>query len=94
MVFFRSIATVIGPTPPGTGVMCAALGLTASKSTSPTVFFVPSGKRHAIDPDVDHDRAVAHVIRADQSGFAHRDHQNLRAACVGRSDPSSRYDTA
>src|SRR5436309_13439175 len=36
-VFDRSIAIVIGPTPPGTGEIASALGRTASKSTSPTV---------------------------------------------------------
>ena len=35
-VFFISIATVIGPTPPGTGVMKDVSGATFSKSTSPT----------------------------------------------------------
>ena len=35
-VFATSIAIVIGPTPPGTGVMARALCRTASKSTSPT----------------------------------------------------------
>ena len=34
-VFFMSMATVIGPTPPGTGVMCEALGDTPAKWTSP-----------------------------------------------------------
>ena len=33
----RSMATVMGPTPPGTGVMCDAILETFSKSTSPTV---------------------------------------------------------
>src|SRR4051812_36073801 len=33
--FSRSIAMVIGPTPPGTGVIQPATGLTAVKSTSP-----------------------------------------------------------
>lgn len=28
-VFFMSMATVIGPTPPGTGVICPATSLTA-----------------------------------------------------------------
>ena len=36
IVFCSSMVTVIGPTPPGTGVMAAAFSLTASKSTSPT----------------------------------------------------------
>ena len=35
-VFERSIAIVIGPTPPGTGVIFAATCLADSKSTSPT----------------------------------------------------------
>src|SRR5262249_27861550 len=35
-VLTRSMATVIGPTPPGTGVIAPATGATASKSTSPT----------------------------------------------------------
>jgi len=42
-VFFNNIATVIGPTPPGTGVMNDARFATASKSTSPTVRRLPSG---------------------------------------------------
>lgn len=37
-VFRISIATVIGPTPPGTGVMKPATSLAAAKSTSPTNF--------------------------------------------------------
>ena len=35
-VFWSSIAIVIGPTPPGTGVIAPATSATASKSTSPT----------------------------------------------------------
>ena len=35
-VFFISMILVIGPTPPGTGVMAEAFSATASKSTSPT----------------------------------------------------------
>ena len=34
-VFFSSIAMVIGPTPPGTGVMAAARSLASSNWTSP-----------------------------------------------------------
>ena len=34
-----SIAIVIGPTPPGTGVICDALGITESKFTSPHSLF-------------------------------------------------------
>ncbi len=36
MVFAMSMAMVMGPTPPGTGVMAEHLGATESKSTSPT----------------------------------------------------------
>ena len=35
-VFFINIATVIGPTPPGTGVILEQRGATAGKLTSPT----------------------------------------------------------
>ncbi len=37
-VLASSMARVMGPTPPGTGVMYDALSTTASKSTSPTIF--------------------------------------------------------
>ena len=36
-VFFRSIAMVSGPMPPGTGVIALAILDTLSKSTSPTI---------------------------------------------------------
>ena len=36
-VLLMSMAMVMGPTPPGTGVMAEHLSLTASKSTSPTM---------------------------------------------------------
>jgi hypothetical protein len=35
--FFSNMAIVMGPTPPGTGVMAEATCLTPSKSTSPTI---------------------------------------------------------
>ena len=35
-VFDINIAIVIGPTPPGTGVIAAVFGATSSKATSPT----------------------------------------------------------
>lgn len=35
-VFCINMATVIGPTPPGTGVIADATNLASSKSTSPT----------------------------------------------------------
>src|SRR5512137_1083255 len=37
-VFSIRVAIVIGPTPPGTGVMAEAMSMTAAKSTSPTSF--------------------------------------------------------
>ena len=41
-MFFKSIAIVIGPTPPGTGVIADAIFDTDSKSTSPTsLYFFP-----------------------------------------------------
>ena len=41
-VFAISMAIVIGPTPPGTGVMAPATFDAAAKSTSPTSFVFPS----------------------------------------------------
>ena len=38
-VFFNNIAIVIGPTPPGTGVINDDLGLTLAKSTSPVITY-------------------------------------------------------
>ena len=35
MVFFMSMAMVMGPTPPGTGVIQEATGSAEAKSTSP-----------------------------------------------------------
>src|SRR5829696_8097365 len=53
-VFTSSIARVIGPTPPGTGVMAAARSFAAAKSTSPTrpsfVRFVPTSITTAPSP--------------------------------------------
>ena len=43
-MFFMSIARVMGPTPPGTGVIYDALAETSSKHTSPVNFPV-SGSR-------------------------------------------------
>ena len=40
-VFLITMATVRGPTPPGTGVMTEAFCATASKSTSPTILNLP-----------------------------------------------------
>src|SRR5512139_2872399 len=40
-VFFISMVMVMGPTPPGTGVMQEATSLTVSKSTSPASLALP-----------------------------------------------------
>jgi hypothetical protein len=45
-VFHRSIALVIGPTPPGTGVIAAAFCDTASKWEATPTFFV-NGKKQS-----------------------------------------------
>ena len=42
-VLARRQAIVIGPTPPGTGVIAPATGATLAKSTSPAMTGLPSG---------------------------------------------------
>jgi hypothetical protein len=57
---------VIGPTPPGTGVMALATSLTSSKQTSPTSLepFGMGGIIDAVDTHVDHDCAGFHPVAA------------------------------
>ncbi len=50
-------AIVIGPTPPGTGVIAEAICAAATKSTSPTSPSCAAPRREAVHADVDHDRA-------------------------------------
>ncbi len=64
-VLASSVAIVIGPTPPGTGVIHRRASFAAAKSTSP--HSLPSAR--AIDADVDDDRArldpvALHELRA------------------------------
>ena len=66
------MATVIGPTPPGTGVMLPAISFTAAKSTSPAS--LPSAIR--LTPDVD-DAGT---------GFDHAGRDEFRAADRGDQD--------
>ena len=47
-------AMVIGPTPPGTGVIAPATSAAAAKSTSPTSRRLAVRPVDAVDPDVDH----------------------------------------
>ena len=47
-VFLRSIVIVIGPTPPGTGVIASTIGSTSSNTASPAIaplppFFILNG---------------------------------------------------
>jgi hypothetical protein len=61
-VLRSSIAIVIGPTPPGTGVISPARSAAASKSTS------PRGLVGAVDADVDHRRARLDPVALDSRG--------------------------
>ncbi|MEJ0006430.1 MAG: hypothetical protein WDM77_08725 [Steroidobacteraceae bacterium] len=64
---------VMGPTPPGTGVMAEAF--------CPHAFEVDithdAAVGQTIDAHVDHDRARAHHLRHDQAGNAGRHHQDV-----------------
>ena len=66
MVFLINIATVIGPTPPGTGVIEEHIGATRSKSTSPT-------KRNPgvqlINTNIDNGNAIANNLRFNKIGL-------------------------
>ena len=42
ITLYINIAIVIGPTPPGTGVIFETFDITSSKSTSPQIFLDPS----------------------------------------------------
>ena len=66
-VFSMSVAIVMGPTPPGTGVIADAISLTASKSTSPTSF-----PFQLVDADIDDDRAGFHHLRVIKWAFPTR----------------------
>ena len=70
-VLWRSIARVIGPTPPGTGEIQAALGSTSSKRTSPTSFFV------AMYADIDDDRAFPDVLGPDHLPLSGGDDEDV-----------------
>ena len=57
-------AMVIGPTPPGTGVIAPATSTASAKSTSPTSRVLPS-PLDAVDADVDHRGARLDPVAAD-----------------------------
>ena len=75
-MFSISVATVIGPTPPGTGVIHEARSAAGANSTSPTRR--PSSS--AVDADVDDDRARLDPLALDQFGLARRDDDDVGAA--------------
>ena len=62
-VLRSSIAIVIGPTPPGTGVISAARSAAAAKSTSPT-----RPALGAVDADVDHVGALLDPVALHELG--------------------------
>ena len=77
-MFFISIATVIGPTPPGTGVMNAALRRADFELHVADELAV----RQAVDADVDHDGAGLDPFAAHDAGLADRDDQDVGHADV------------
>ena len=80
-VLAMSMAIVIGPTPPGTGVIAAHRSATASKSTSPTMRYPLAESRvlDAVDADIDDDRILANVIRAKEMRTADCGDDDVRA---------------
>jgi hypothetical protein len=74
---------VIGPTPPGTGVIAPATSLADSKSTSPHSLPASGPSCEAIDADVDHGGARLDHVAGDRSfALADRRHQDVGAAGV------------
>ena len=83
----RSVLTnrqtiVIGPTPPGTGVMAPATSTASAKFTSPTMRDLPAGIGHAIDADVDHGCARLDPVAANEFGAADGDAQEFGAPAI------------
>ena len=71
---------VIGPTPPGTGVIAPATSLASSKATSPTSRLLPSSAGDAVDADVDHGRAGLEPVALDHLRPADRGDDDVGAA--------------
>ena len=63
-VFCISVATVIGPTPPGTGSDPACPLRPRSRTARPR----SGDRRQPVDADVDHHRARLHPVAQDQAG--------------------------
>ena len=80
----RSVLTsrhtiVIGPTPPGTGVMAPATSTASAKHTSPTILRFAVRARHPVDADVDHGCARLDPAAAHEFGAADGDEQQFGA---------------
>ena len=75
-VLASSVAIVIGPTPPGTGVIQPARSVAAANSTSPH----QPARGVAIHADVDHDRAGPDPVAQHHLRLADRGHQHLGLA--------------
>jgi hypothetical protein len=88
-VLASSMVMVIGPTPPGTGVMSEATSFAESKSTSPHKLSV----RQAVDADVDDHRARLDHVAGDHLRLAHRGDEDVGAAGVEGQVPASASGT-
>ncbi len=76
---------VIGPTPPGTGVMAPATSTAAAKSTSPTSRVLPlRAGRDAVDADVDHGGAGLDPVALDEARPADRGDQDIGLPALAR----------
>ena len=71
---------VMGPTPPGTGVMAAAFSISARKFHIADNFAFAIFARHAVNADIDHDGAFFDPIAFDEFRLANGGDQNIRAA--------------
>jgi hypothetical protein len=69
-------AIVIGPTPPGTGVIAPATSRASSYATSPKTRRLPS--RDSVDADVDHRRTRLDLVAPDEFRAADRGKHEVR----------------
>jgi hypothetical protein len=78
-----NIATVTGPTPPGTGVTQLATSFTPSVSTSPTIDRLAVRAGDLVDADVDDRRARLDHVGVQELRFADRDEHGIgRRECA------------
>ena len=83
-VFASRQAIVIGPTPPGTGVIAPATFAASAKATSPTRRVLPPSPGDAVDADIDHGRARLDPVAAHHLRPADRGEQQIGAAADRR----------